>query len=232
MHPPRIDARLTRSYAPPVNRHLIALFLSGALAGAASAAPRVTVVAGERDVEVHALQGRATYVRVVHVYGATRRAIVASLVGPATGPDGFAPNMVSETPVARQHSGRFTRAEKTRLPGLPAALGATVSAEFTGDGVLLKMRDGMTFGDFRIDVSPERRLPDGGLEVRVTESGWFTMLNAKPRSLLGVPLYIIANKTPMGWFMQAAGGAAVSKAHIALFELEAVLAKRLGARAE
>lgn len=211
---------------------MIRLLFLIAFAACACAGPRVTVVAGERDVDVHALQGRATYVRVVHVYGATRRAIVAALVGPATGPDGFAPNMVSETPVAEQLRGRFVRSEKTRLPGLPAALGATVSAEFTGDGVLLKMRDGMTYGDFRIDVSAERRLPDGGVEVRVTESGWFTLLNARPRSLLGVPAYLFANATPMGWFMQAAAGAAVSKAHIALFELEAVLAKRLGARPE
>lgn len=215
-----------------MSRPLSVFVFAAALATAASAGPRVTVIAGERDVRVHALAGRATYVRVVHVYGASRRAIVAALVGPATGPSGFAPNMVTETPVAEQHSGRFTHAEKMRLPGLPAAFGANVTAEFTDDGVLLKMRDGLTFGDFRIDVAPERVLPDGGVEVRVTESGWFTMLNRKPRSLLGAPLYLFANKTPMGWFLQAAGGAAVSKAHIALFELEAVLARRLGARVE
>src|SRR5687768_14049793 len=123
---------------------MLAFALALALASAASAAPRVSVIAGERDVDVHALQRRAMYVRVVHVYGASRRAIVAALVGPATGPDGFAPNMVSATPVARQLSGRRVRAEQTRLPGLPAALGATVSAEFTDDGVLLSMRDGVT----------------------------------------------------------------------------------------
>jgi hypothetical protein len=35
----------------------------------------------------------------------------------------------------------------------------------------------------------------------------------------------------MGWFMRAAGGAAVSDAHIGLFQLEDVLQRRLGARA-
>jgi hypothetical protein len=190
-----------------------------ALAASARAGARVTVVAGERNVDVHMLKGRATYVRDVYVYGASRRAIVAALPGPATGPDGFAPIMVSETPVAAQWRGRRTRAEKMRLPGLPAAMGATVSAQFTDDGVLLSMRDGMTHGDFLIEVSPERHLTDGGIEVRVRESGWFTLLEGKPRSLLGV-------------FMQAAGGAAVSKAHIAIFQLEAVLARRLSARVE
>jgi hypothetical protein len=198
----------------------------------AAAGRPVSVQAGARRVSVHPFRQQASYVREVYVHGATRARIVAALAGPATGPDGFAPRMQSATPVADQYRDGHVTAEKTRLPGLPEAMGSTVSGDLVADGMVLRMRDGLVTGDFRITVSPERRLPDGDLEVRVVEIGTMTILRQPPRSLAGIPAYLLANATPFGWMMQAAGGAAVSRAHIWLFELEAVLTRRLNARGD
>src|SRR2546426_16428 len=79
---------------------------------------RVAVTNGLRKVEVHPLGREGSYVRQVHVYGASRDQILEALPGPATGPNGFAPDMVSETPVAKQFGAdHTTHAEQMRLPG-------------------------------------------------------------------------------------------------------------------
>ena len=95
-----------------------------------AAAGEVVVRDGLRKVEVHPLGRRGSYRREVEVIGAERGRVIGVLPGPATGPDGFAPDMVSVTPVARQfHADRTTRAEQVRVPGLPPAMGATVEPD-------------------------------------------------------------------------------------------------------
>ncbi len=191
-------------------------------------AGEVTVKDGLRKVAIHPLGKEGSYVRKVHVTGADRHRVIAALPGPATGPNGFAPNMVTVTPVEQQfRADRTTRADKMRLPHLPESMGATVEGRPTADGMAFKMHDGLTSGEFTLKVSPERRLADGTTEVIVTEAGRFSLMREQPKSLWGVPGYLFSHLTPMGWLMQAAGGAAVSDAHIGLFELAAVLRKRL-----
>lgn len=193
-------------------------------------AARVQITNGPRRVDMHPLGGQGSYVRQVEVVGSSRERILAALPGPATGPNGFAPHMVSETPVSRQfHADGTVRAEQTRIPGLPAAMGATVSGRPTANGMAFQMRDGLTTGDFTLDVGPERTLADGRKTVTVTEAGHFSLMRGKPISLAMSPFYLLANFTPMGWLMQATGGAAVSDAHIGLFQLADVLRKRLNA---
>ncbi|MBI3891577.1 MAG: hypothetical protein HY303_08615 [Candidatus Wallbacteria bacterium] len=206
------------------------LGLATLLAPSARATVRVHVEEGERNVQFEPIKGDGKYVRCVFVYGVTRQKVLDCLPGPATGPNGFAPKMVTETPIEQQFVDGVTHAEKMRLPGLPAVMGATVEGRRTADGMAFTMRDGLTYGDFTLTVSPERTTSDGSLEVKVTEAGSFSILKSKPKSLLGVPAYLFSNWTPMGWFMQGVSGAVVSKAHIFLFQLEDVLRRRLGAR--
>ncbi|MDB5100967.1 MAG: hypothetical protein JWM80_5388 [Cyanobacteria bacterium RYN_339] len=214
-------------YFPQVTDALVGMFRSRTAEEGAREA-RVAVTNGLRKVEVHPLGREGSYVREVHVYGASRKQILDALPGPATGPNGFAPDMVSVTPVSQQfHADRTTRAEQMRLPGLPASLGATVSGKPTPSGMAFKMEDGITTGGFTIAVGPEERLADGRRHVVVTEAGHFSIFGGMPGSWLGMAASAFANFTPMGWMMRAAGGAAVSDAHITIFELEAVLRKRL-----
>lgn len=226
-------SRVERGGAARVLGHDTAAVSKAARTGMrrATATTGVAVKDGLRKVEIHPLGKEGSYVRKVHVYGADRDRIIASLPGPATGPNGFAPEMVSVTPVEKQfHADRTTKAEKMRLPHLPESMGATVEGRPTADGMAFTMHDGLTSGEFTLKVSPERRLADGTKEVVVTEEGRFSLLREKPKSLLGVPAYLFSHLTPMGWLLQATGGAAVSDAHIALFQLEAVLRKRLNLR--
>lgn len=188
----------------------------------------VSVREGLRKVEVHPFGKRGSYLREVHVRGARRDRVIAALPGPATGPRGFAPDMVTVTPVAKQfRPDRTTRAEKMRLPHLPESMGATVEGRPTADGMAFTMRDGLTSGGFTLKVGPERRLADGSTEVTVTEAGHFSLMRERPKSIWGVPAFLFSHLTPMGWLMQATGGAAVSDAHMGLFELAAVLRRRL-----
>jgi hypothetical protein len=215
-----------------LRRTLVCLGVGLALAlpaTARAATTRSSVLDGERNVEWDPLGRRATYERSVFVFGVPREKVIAALPGPATGPEGFAPKMVSATPVERQFDGTRVRTEKMRLPGLPEAAGATVEGWPTEDGMAFRMSDGLTSGDFTIVVGPERRLSDGDIEVKVVEAGYFTILQSPPKSLLGIPAFLLANFTPPGWLGQATGGAAICHAHIELFQLEAVLARRLHA---
>jgi len=107
-------------------------------------------------------------------------------------------------------------------------MGATVSGKPVADGMDFKMEDGLTTGAFTLRVGPEERLADGRKHVVVREAGHFSIFGGKPGSLLGWMASAFANLTPMGWFMRAAGGAAVSDAHIGLFQLDDVLRRRLG----
>lgn len=212
-------------YFPKLATPLIDAFRSAERDGS------VAVKDGLRKVEVHPLGREGSYIRDVHVFGASRQQILDALPGPATGPNGFAPGMVSETPVAKQfRADRTTRAEQMRIPGLPAGMGATVSGKPTPGGMAFKMEDGLTTGAFTIDVGPEERLADGRKHVVVREQGHFSIFGGKPGSLLGWMASAFANLTPMGWLMRATGGAAVSDAHIGIFQLEDVLRRRLGSK--
>lgn len=224
--------RVERGGVAHVLGHDRAAVSQAARAGLRGGAPAtaVTVKDGLRQVAIHPLGKEGSYVRKVHVYGAERERVIASLPGTATGPNGFAPNMVSVTPVEQQlRADRTIKAEQMRLPHLPASMGATVEGRPTADGMAFRMHSGITSGEFTLEVSPERRLADGTTEVIVTEAGRFSLLREKPRSWLGMPAYLFSHLTPMGWLMQAAGGAAIADAHIGLFELEAVLRRRLAA---
>ena len=221
----RVDQAAGHEVARGVLRRDAALVSGGAREALAG---RVQIREGLRHVDVHPLERRGTYVREVHVRGVDRQRVIDALPGPATGPQGFAKDMVTVTPVGQQfHADRSVRAEQMRLPGLPAAMGATVEGRPTPDGMAFTMRDGLTTGAFTLKVGPARRLADGTTEVTVTEAGHFSLMRERPSSLLGWPAYLFNQLTPMGWMLQATGGAAVSDAHIGLFELEAVLRERL-----
>lgn len=187
---------------------------------------RVRVTPGHRDVDLEPMRARGSYVRICTVEGASRELVVRALRGPATGPLGFAPRFQSTTPVRDQYDGRRVQAQGMRIPGAPVALGSTVTGYVSDRGMEARMTEGLVGGDFRIEVGPEERGPSGP-RVRVTETGAFHVMRRPPKTVFGIPAFMFANFTPMGWLGQALGGAAVSKGHIDFFDLEGALEKRL-----
>lgn len=205
----------------------IVRLLLATLLGAAPAVAQIRVTDGPRDVDFEPLEARGSYVRIVHVQGATVDRVLRALRGPATGPLGFARTFVSETPVREQHVGDRTNALRMRAPGAPAIAGSNVSARFDANGMTATLSGGIVGGEFEITVMEDTPGADGRPRVRVTETGRFHILRQPPSSIFGIPRYLFANLTPMGWVMQALGGSAVSAAHIRFFELEKALEVRL-----
>lgn len=191
------------------------------LALTASAQAQVRIEDGPRDVDFEPLRARGSYVREVFVYGASRERVIRALRGPATGPLGFARTFSAATPVREQHRGDRTEVRKMRAPGAPEAAGSDVSARFGPEGMVATLSGGIVGGTFEITVVDE------GERQRVIETGRFHVLRDPPSSIFGIPRYLFANWTPMGWVMQALGGTAVSAGHIKFFELEKALEVRL-----
>lgn len=210
-----------------MSQRVIARVLVALASAAAVHAGGIRVTEGPVKYDLKALSRRGTYVRDVFVEGVPLARVIRALHGPANGPLGFAPGFVSETPVRAQVQGDRVVADRMRIKGAPAAAGSDVRGRFTGTGMEAQLSGGMVTGWFKIDATRLLDGPEGSPRVLVREVGSFTVLQAPPRSLLGIPVYALANFTPMGWMMQAMGGRTVAAGHVALFELRAALEARL-----